>query len=148
MAYSEHSLVAILIKCLDIGYIYTISLFFGIIIAFIIIKIFGHNYEPSNNKSVIIVILELIGFFWLYGIVIYFSNKYVVRNIPFPLDGIFGHNHSEFSNDISFWLFDYLLLFSIWSMSIQSRLVFIYNKLMGTDLVLNSYIKRNRDISK
>jgi hypothetical protein len=130
-----------------LGYIYTLSLIIWIIVAYILVKIFGVNYITKDTNT-ILIILELVGYFWLYGIIIYTVNTFVIKKIPFPLDGYFGHNHEVFIEDISCWLFDYIILYSIFSIGIQSRIVFIYNKLTGSSIEYSEIFKRVTTILK
>lgn len=131
-----------IIKCIDLGYIYGLSLIVGVIVAYILVQILGTNYVPKESDSFIVIFLELIGYFWLYGVIIYLINTFIIKNIPFPLDGYYGHDHSLFLDDLSCWLFDYIILYSVFSIGIQSRIVFIYNKLMGTNIQYNEIFKK------
>lgn len=81
------------IKLIDIGYITTIYLILGIILAKVCDKYFGKfDEEMEQKKPLIQSILELILHLWLISIVIYVVRN-LVPHVPFPLNGIYGYNH-------------------------------------------------------
>lgn len=121
-----------LVKYMDIGYMYTLSFVIGFIFVIGLEKIMG-TYALNQHTSIIRVILELIGIFWLYGIFIYLLNHLILL-IPSPLNGWFGYDHQFFINNISLWILEYTILFYAYSSSIQNRIIFIYNYIMGTKI--------------
>ena len=93
----------VFIKCLDIGYIYTIYFILAFLTTIVIDILLG-EFIPDPNLSTAILALEVLGLFWLIGIITYFTH-YLVSSIPFPLNGYLEFNHSEFHDYISCFLF-------------------------------------------
>ena len=128
------------IKFIDIGFIYSISFIIGFIVVIGIEFIFG-NFEHTNNPSVLLVFFELLGIIWFYGIVIYLVNK-IIYKIPFPLHGLFGYNHNQFADELGAWMVEYIILFWYFAQSIQNRIIYIHNKIMGTTIPFYSFTKK------
>jgi len=81
------------IKIVDIGYINAINASLAIIFAQLVDKIMGKFDEKTDEKkSILILTIEFICIFWLYGIIIYIARN-IVNSIPFPLDGYEGYDH-------------------------------------------------------
>ena len=125
------------LKFIDIGFIYTLSFVIGFIVVICLEKLFG-EFDPAKNPSLIIVIFELIGILWVYGIVIYIINKFIY-SIPFPFHGVHGYNHHDFIEELGGWMVEYIILFWYFAQSIQNRIIYIHNKLMGSTLPYHSY---------
>lgn len=117
----------VLIKCLDIGYIYTIYFILAFLTSIALDILLG-QFVPDPNLSIIILTLEVIGIFWLVGLIMYFTH-YLVSTIPFPLNGYLEFNHTEFHDYISWFLFSYILLTC--TENIQNRLIYLYNRIRG-----------------
>ena len=122
----------IVIRSMDIGYVYTLYFFLSFIVLMITETIIGPCDHPIDTP-VAWLIIELLIIFWVYGIVAYLLQL-MVQQIPFPLDGIAGftHQHSDDLNNA--WIFGYIFLTC--SINIQDRLIQLYNKLMGTNYPL------------
>jgi len=89
----KNELLFRIIKILDIGYITTIYFVIAIFISKITDKIFGEFDEnKEKKKSKFRILLELIGVFWLYIVIIYIV-KNLVELLPSPFDGINGFQH-------------------------------------------------------
>jgi hypothetical protein len=126
-------------KVLDVGFIYTVSFIIGFAVVIMMEHLFG-AFTPTNNPSVVLVFFELIGILWFYGIVIYLVNK-LIYNIPFPFHGVYGYNHFDFKDDLGAWMVEYVVLFWYFAISIQNRIIYIHNKIMGTSIPFNYITK-------
>ena len=93
------------IKIIDIGFITSIYLVLGIILAKLCDIYLGEFDEKTENKKPRwISIAELILYFWFLGIVIYIVRN-IVPLIPFPMNGLYGFQHEkvkELSGDTTF----------------------------------------------
>jgi len=112
-----------LILCLDIGYIYFLYFIFGFVCAILLDKLFDKKIYTSDT-NVVIVIIELFFIFWFCGILFYLI-KNIVKRLPFPLHGKYGHDHNNFDETGNTWAFIYIFLTCN---SIQNRILFIYEK--------------------
>jgi hypothetical protein len=82
------------IKICDIGYITSIYFLFAIFISKICDNIFGEfNKMKEKHKGKFRQLIELMGIFWIYIVIIY-ASKNIVELIPSPFDGINGFQHS------------------------------------------------------
>ena len=117
------------ILILDIGYIYFIYFIVGVSCTLILDKIFGNSTYTERTPTVT-VILEIFFMFWLFGILFYMI-KTIVSAIPYPLHGIYGFNHAKFEEVKNTWVFAYIFLTC--TTSLQLRILFLYNRFMGTN---------------
>ena len=105
-----HELIIRSIKIIDLGFIVTIYILLGLIVAKLMDKIEGPvNREKIKKKSFYRIVLELILFFWFIGISWYIARN-IVPLIPFPLDGIFGYDHLKVKELHTATLFATMLL--------------------------------------
>ena len=82
---------------MDIGYIAVIYFIIGIFLAKQCDKLFNYLFGEFNEtlekqKTALRQFVEIIGMFWIIGIVIY-AVRNIVELIPSPLDGIGGFKH-------------------------------------------------------
>jgi hypothetical protein len=98
------------IKMIDLGFVVTIYILLGFIVAKLLDKIEGPvNREKIKKKPYYRIVLELILFFWFVGIFWYIVRN-IVPFIPFPFDGIFGYDHYKLKELHSATLFATMLL--------------------------------------
>jgi len=91
----QKELVIRSIKIVDMGYLYGVYGFLGIVCAIGLNYLFG-KFDPEieDKKSITQVLAEIIGILWLNGVITYII-KNLVELIPFPLEGVYGFQHSR-----------------------------------------------------
>lgn len=116
-----------IIKVIDIGYITTLYFSLGIMLAKAGDKITGEfSEENESKKSTFILAGELVLCNWIFGILFY-----VVRNIipliPFPLDNVYGFQHSRVKevSSASVFAFAFLYYFKFY----QRKVKYLYNRI-------------------
>jgi predicted PurR-regulated permease PerM len=83
------------IKIFDIAYIFSFYAIAGFILSIILNKIYiKYDRNKYDKKSTFIILLEICFIFATIGIVVYMS-KNLFEKIPFPLDGIYGYDHTK-----------------------------------------------------
>ena len=130
------SFLSVSIDAIDVGYIYAVQFF----VAFLLIAVFDRIIGPVSYKiPTYLLILQLIGIFWICGILLYFT-QYIMKLIPrFNENQL---NHSKTDNYLNgSWLFAYVFLGC--SVNVQDRLFMLYNRLMGTNYpIVNATVRR------
>jgi hypothetical protein len=126
------SFLSISIDAIDVGYIYAVQFF----VAFLLIAVFDRIIGPVSSKiPTYVLILQLIGIFWICGILLYFT-QYIMKLIP-----RFNDNSKTDYYLSGSWLFAYVFLGC--SVNVQDRLFMLYNRLMGTNYpIINATVRR------
>jgi hypothetical protein len=114
-------------KIIDIGYVSMMYIMLAILMSYLFDRILGKfNKEEEDKKSSVRVIAELLGIFWVYGIIIYII-KNIVQIIPFPLDNMGGYSHDSLKNIQTAGIFT--AIFFYFQKNLKNRLENIYNKI-------------------
>lgn len=126
------SFLSVSIDAIDVGYIYAVQFF----VAFLLIAVFDRIIGPVSSKiPTYVLILQLIGIFWICGILLYFT-QYIMKLIP-----RFNDNSKTDYYLSGSWLFAYVFLGC--SVNVQDRLFMLYNRLMGTNYpIINATVRR------
>jgi len=116
------------IKIFDIGFITTLYIVLGVILAIICDKYFSKfdKYE-EEKKPIWQIILEIILYAWFIGIVVYFVRN-LVPLIPFPLTGVYGFEHLKVKEVTSASAF--LITFIYLQENYQDKLKYLRSKIL------------------
>jgi len=123
------------IKIFDIGYIFIFYFAMAFIVATVLDKVMGDfDFGKADNKSTIILTLELFLHTWLVAIGIYIARN-VMQAIPSPFNGIMGFEHSRVKeiNDTS--LFTATVLF--FQQNFRDKVYYLQNRIKTKKALAN-----------
>lgn len=125
----EHpnELIKIFIKMIDIGFLAAVYFVLGLLVSAVFDNLYGYWDEAyEKSKSTLRLWIETTIHLALVGIAVYILRN-VVELIPFPLDGLYGYQHSkvkELSGGV-------ILTFSILNQVVLRRKIeILYNRLL------------------
>lgn len=121
-----------LVKILGIGYItfmfFLCAVFFGSSLDVFFTNIYGLDYE---HKSTVSLVLEICIHVILLGILAYLV-RIIVKNIPFPLEGLYGYSHLRLKETDGGVFYALILMFQY---HMQEKIIYVAKKLMPAPVV-------------
>lgn len=81
------------IKIFDIGILTIVYFTIGYFSSWLVNKIY-FSFDPNEPHSKILLFLEICGQLFVIGTLVYIIRN-IVSAIPFPLEGIFGYQHTR-----------------------------------------------------
>lgn len=96
-----------LVKIVDVGFVTALCFLFAYVFSSALDRVFG---EPNMRKSKSRRLFEVTLQFAVIGIVVYFS-RYLIKKIPFPLDGLYGYDHHKLTELRSLPIMVFIFMF-------------------------------------
>ena len=119
------------IKMLDIGYLTIIYVFIAIICAKITDMLYGEfDEKKEEQKSLVVLFIELIVSLWFYGVLIYVIRN-IVPLIPFPLNGFQGFDHFKVKEVYNPTIFTFVFL--LYCNILMHKIKYFYERLPGRE---------------
>ena len=87
----KQKIITGIITLLDVGTLTIIYFVIGFYTSYLVNNIYNEFYV-DDNRSKIIIFLEICSQIFFIGILIYLIQK-IIRLMPFPFHGIYGYNH-------------------------------------------------------